>query len=87
MDKKREPIQYGVKYCGGCNPKYDRGAAVSKLKKCLPGVTLNPVAEGVEYDTVLLVCGCQVGCIREWRKAKAKRFVMLNSPEAFEKFE
>lgn len=25
----------GIKYCGGCNPTYDRGAAVAELKKDL----------------------------------------------------
>ena len=27
-----------VKYCGGCNPRYDRGAALEKLKKRYPDI-------------------------------------------------
>ena len=26
----------GVRYCGGCNPRYDRTAAVRTLKELLP---------------------------------------------------
>lgn len=26
-------MKVGIKYCGGCNPRYDRVAAVNQLKR------------------------------------------------------
>ena len=51
-----------VKYCGGCNPRYDRKAEVELLR------TSFPEAEFVEKDTegcvehVVVICGCSTAC-------------------------
>ena len=29
-------MKIGIKYCGGCNPRYDRSQEVEKLKKKFP---------------------------------------------------
>ncbi len=56
----------GVKYCGGCNPFYDRKAEVDRLERSVKGVRFEPVKSGGRYDKVLLVCGCQRACIRKY---------------------
>lgn len=50
----------GLRYCGGCNPRYDRVAAVERLKARLPAVELRPAAPGQKL--ALVVCGCSARC-------------------------
>ncbi|MGZ3596175.1 MAG: hypothetical protein ACXWMV_13990 [Syntrophales bacterium] len=53
-----------LKYCGGCNPGFDRVAYVEKIKSAagadIEWVTLDD--EG--FDAVLLVAGCETACPR-----------------------
>lgn len=53
-------IQIGVRYCGGCNPRYDRVAAVQRLRELLPEAELAPAAPG--QRAALVVCGCPARC-------------------------
>ena len=50
----------GVRYCGGCNPRYNRTAAVEQLRAVFPDVVFCPAARG--QALVLVVCGCSVRC-------------------------
>lgn len=50
----------GLRYCGGCNPRYDRVAAVERLRARLPSAELRPAAPG--QRAVLVVCGCPARC-------------------------
>lgn len=50
----------GLRYCGGCNPRYDRVAAVERLRTQFPDLELRPAASGQE--AVLVVCGCPARC-------------------------
>lgn len=53
----------GVKFCGGCNPRYDRGKAYEAIKKQLEGTAEFVIAEeGKEYDTLLVIGGCTNCC-------------------------
>ena len=51
----------GIKFCGGCNPQYDRKACVEQLMARLPD-PVKIAAPGVPYDAVYVICGCQVCC-------------------------
>lgn len=55
-------MRIGIKYCGGCNPRYDRSAFVSRLKAALPDLDFQPVRIGEVYDLLLVVSGCRVEC-------------------------
>lgn len=53
----------GIKYCGGCNPRYNRGEAFNIIKKHLPDKTEFVIAEeGIEYDYLLVIGGCMKCC-------------------------
>lgn len=52
----------GVRYCGGCNSRYDRVALVQRLKSFFPDESFVPAQEGVPYSAVLVVCGCSTRC-------------------------
>ena len=52
----------GVRYCGGCNPRYDRVTFVQRLEKLLPEYRFEPFQPGERYDAALVVCGCKNMC-------------------------
>ncbi|MDD3169415.1 MAG: hypothetical protein PHC91_08155, partial [Eubacteriales bacterium] len=53
----------GVKFCGGCNPRYDRGKAFEAIKKQTQGEAEYVIAqEGMEYDRLLVIGGCTNCC-------------------------
>ncbi len=55
-------LRVGVKYCGGCNPEYDRVAFVEQIKERLEGKVsfVPPESEGA--DIILAVNGCRTAC-------------------------
>jgi len=55
-------LRVGVKYCGGCNPEYDRVALVEQIKERLEGKVsfVSPESEGI--DIILAVNGCRTAC-------------------------
>ena len=55
-------MKIGVKYCGGCNPYYNRIKAAQFIKQSLPGHMFLPYVQGETYDAVLVVCGCTAAC-------------------------
>jgi len=55
-------LRLGVRYCGGCNPTFDRVAAVERL---LRGFGEQVRQLGYREDgiqAILLVCGCPTAC-------------------------
>ena len=55
-------VRVGLKYCGGCNPEYDRVALVRHMEESLQGRVefVKPESEGVEL--ILAVEGCSTAC-------------------------
>lgn len=53
---------FGIKYCGGCNPRYDRITFVDTVKKRCPEAEFQYVQPDVIYDHLLVVCGCPSRC-------------------------
>lgn len=51
-----------VRYCGGCNPWYQRGASVRELQKKFPKLQLLNFDPAEVYQAVLVVCGCPARC-------------------------
>ena len=66
MRHKREgliKLKIDLKYCGGCNPGYDRVAAVAHIKKCLSDVIEFVSAESRDVASILIVAGCKTACV------------------------
>ncbi len=55
-------LSVGIRYCGGCNPRYDRVGFVRRLQGEFPEITIEYAEEGRQYAAVLVVCGCHVAC-------------------------
>ena len=69
-----------IKYCGGCNPRYDRVEAASDLKKKIA----EPETFGEDTYTVA-VCGCPAACIWKGELKKNPLAYKITSPEDKEK--
>lgn len=55
-------LTVGVRYCGGCNSRYDRVAVVKKLQSLLPNVRFVNAASHERYDAAIVVSGCETAC-------------------------
>ncbi|MEK6653572.1 MAG: hypothetical protein AABY92_00250 [Thermodesulfobacteriota bacterium] len=58
-------ISLGVRYCGGCNPAYDRIKLVEQIREKLQvalGEEVSLALRGTQADTAIVVCGCPVCC-------------------------
>jgi len=51
-----------IKYCGGCNPNYDRVALVEEMKVCLSGTVEWVGSDADSCDLVVAVQGCETAC-------------------------
>jgi hypothetical protein len=55
-------IKIGVKYCGGCNPRFERGKLFHSIKSRLKEAHFEHAKEGVNYDALLVISGCTNNC-------------------------
>ena len=57
-----ETARVGLKYCGGCNPEYDRVSLVKHIQESLQGKVefVKPESKGVRL--ILAVEGCSTAC-------------------------
>jgi hypothetical protein len=55
-------LKVGIKYCGGCNPYYDRVALVKRIESRLQGKVEFVSAANDDVDLVLAVAGCNTAC-------------------------
>ena len=51
-----------MKFCGGCNPRYDRGAYFARVKAENPLCGFEIAEEEKQYDVLLVIGGCPSCC-------------------------
>lgn len=67
-----------VRYCGGCNPRYERGEAYRKIMESLSDcVSFFSYQPENSYDLLLIVRGC-TGCSYEYEEVQAKHRIYLS---------
>ena len=52
----------GIKYCGGCNPFYERVEMVQQVQSVLKDRFIFSVNDQQDSDIMLFVCGCPRAC-------------------------
>ena len=57
-----KPVTVGIQFCGGCNPRIDRGAIALELQKAFADMGLDVVFNSPETDFVIFLSGCLSGC-------------------------
>ncbi|MDR1685453.1 MAG: hypothetical protein LBR82_03255 [Desulfovibrio sp.] len=76
------PKRIRVKYCGGCNPRYDRTAVPAKLRAAFPEAVVAETAGDDPDHFVAVVCGCVVACARhDELNGRAGKAVMTSEKE------
>ena len=66
-----------VKFCGGCNPRFDRGAFYRALVKELEGIaTFTPAKPGGQYDVLVILHGCE-SCADRYEEVKAAHRIFV----------
>ena len=77
-------VKVGLRYCGGCNPRYDRVALVKQLQQSLPGIRFELADADAPHAAALLVCGCSAQCVGvSDLTLPADRLLYIYSPEQF----
>ena len=58
----RHGKKVALKYCGGCNPEYDRVEYVRRIKSAAGNSIEWVTLEDSGFEAVLLIQGCQTAC-------------------------
>jgi len=76
-------MKIGIKYCGGCNPIYDRASVASSLEKYGPkGLSIETAKQGIVYDVVIILCGCSRACVSQHNlEAKYEKIYITSGNE------
>ncbi|MDR2503900.1 MAG: hypothetical protein LBD82_05920 [Deltaproteobacteria bacterium] len=51
-----------VKYCGGCNPRYNRAELTRRLREDFPALRIMETEEAGPALFVAVLCGCGTAC-------------------------
>ena len=57
-----KPVTVAIQFCGGCNPRIDRGAIARELQTELARLGVNVVFNSPDADLVVFLSGCLSGC-------------------------
>lgn len=73
-------ISATIKFCGGCNPRYDRGAAASIIKSQTSEIAnFSPARDGMQCDVLIIIRGCHACHYLYEESINAKyRFILEN---------
>ncbi|MEA4852981.1 MAG: hypothetical protein VB082_01745 [Christensenella sp.] len=55
-------MKIGIKYCGGCNPRYERTNIAERLRLDLPEARIVSASSESQMDYVVIICGCMSAC-------------------------
>ncbi len=53
----------GIRYCGGCNPRFDRVAFKRQIEARFPDDSFEPAGTDAAQRAALVICGCPACCV------------------------
>jgi hypothetical protein len=56
------PMTLSIQFCGGCNPRIDRGRIALELQQALEGMGHRVIFNSIDADLVIFLSGCMSGC-------------------------
>lgn len=77
----------GIKYCGGCNPVYDRGRRVRSFMEDNPAHEYVTSDTGRVCDVWMVVCGCSRRCVDTKGLKAVRKLALLWDEESFGRLE
>jgi 4-hydroxybutyrate CoA-transferase len=79
-------LKIGIKYCGGCNPRYDRKKFIEQIKEALgENFTFEVAKEEEMYDFLLVVGGCTNCCANFTNIRTEKGIFCIKKHDDYEK--
>ncbi len=72
-----------LKFCGGCNPEYDRSAAADRVRRRLGKAGYRFVTGEGRTDVAVVICGCACACA-DVSGLVGKRIIIMTGPEGLE---
>ncbi len=51
-----------IRFCGGCNPRIDRGRIAGELQRLFAEMGMETVFNSIDADIVIYLSGCLSGC-------------------------
>ncbi len=61
--RQRVVSRIGLKYCGGCSPRYDRVAAFEQIRQAAGDQIRFGSFEDPDLDGLLIMAGCPTACV------------------------
>lgn len=55
-------MKIGIKYCGGCNPRFDRSQIVLRLKSEFKDLQIQSANTKETFDLIVVITGCASRC-------------------------
>jgi len=55
-------MKVSIRFCGGCNPRIDRGVIARELQQALAGMRVDVVVNRPDADCAVFLSGCLSGC-------------------------
>lgn len=78
-------MKIGIKFCGGCNPRYERGEFVKGIKEEFDeGYDFELAEEHKHYDFLLVVGGC-TNCCANYENINASEIFKVKRVNDYEK--
>ena len=71
-------IKIGVKFCGGCQSRYERGSLYEKIRDELTDVSFEYANFDKVYDILLVISGCPIKCA-DIKGYKSKIIINIDS--------
>lgn len=76
-------MRIGLKYCGGCNPNYERSSIAKRAQTDYPHIQFEPYDPAHHYDAVLVICGCLAECFTFTCANSDHGIVPIRSPQEY----
>lgn len=57
-------MKIGIKYCGGCQSKFNRPKLLEDIKNHFKDFTFEYVKDEEKYDLLIVISGCHIRCAR-----------------------
>ena len=80
-------MRIGIKFCGGCNPVYDRCSRVRKFREANPGYEYVTSDTAAVCDIWMVVCGCSRRCVDISGLKDCRKVVLLCDETGFLRLE
>lgn len=80
-------MRIGLKYCGGCNPNYERSSIVKRARREFPQTLFEPYDPAASYDVVLVICGCLEECFHFSCGNSRNGIISIRDPEEYRRLQ